>query len=66
MIIKLILMKKISLFTIFIFGFTTIAFCDEPPPFNASGPDSIPIDGRAIFLLAAASSYGFKKLKDNK
>ncbi len=59
-------MKKLFLTLTLIIGFITVGFCDEPPPFNPGQPASIPVDGGAIFLLAAASTYGVTKLKTQK
>jgi len=59
-------MKKIFLTLTLMIGFTTVGVCDDPPPFNPNQPSSIPIDGGALFLCAAATGYGFKKLKSQK
>ncbi len=59
-------MKKLFLTLTLIIGFITVGFCDEPPPFNPGQPASIPVDGGAIFLFAAASTYGVTKLKTQK
>jgi hypothetical protein len=59
-------MKKILLTLSLIIGFTTVAICDDPPPFNPGAPQGIPIDGGIVFLAAAGGSYGLKKLKDSK
>lgn len=59
-------MKKLILTLTLILGFVAIGYCDEPPPFNPSGPDSIPVDGGAVMLLGAAVGYGIKKVNERK
>ena len=59
-------MKKVLLTLTLMIGFITVGFSDDPPPFNPDQPASIPVDGGAIFLLAAATSYGATKLKSEK
>ncbi len=59
-------MKKLFLTLTLLVGFATVSFCDDPPPFNPGGPASIPVDGGAIFLLAAATGYGVNRLNPKK
>jgi|688.fasta_scaffold397016_2 hypothetical protein len=59
-------MKNLILTLTLILGFITVGYCDDPPPFNPSGPDSIPVDGGSILLLGAAVGYGIKKVNEKK
>jgi hypothetical protein len=59
-------MKKIVLLAIGVVFTTTFAFAQilpPPPPEDQDGPDPVPVDGGACFLLAAGASYGIKKMK---
>lgn len=59
-------MKNFILTLTLILGFVTIGYCDDPPPFNPSGPDGIPVDGGSLFLLATGAGYGLKKLNEKR
>lgn len=59
-------MKKFFFTLIFTFGFITLGFPGDPPPFNPSGPNSIPVDGGSLLLLAAGFGYGVKKVNERK
>lgn len=59
-------MKNFILTLIFTFGLVTLGFCGDPPPFNPSGPQSIPVDGGSLLLLAAGFGYGVKKVNERK
>jgi hypothetical protein len=59
-------MKNLILTITLTLGFTTIGYCDEPPPFNPGQPQGIPIDGGSILLLGAAVGYGIKKVNGKK
>jgi len=59
-------MKNFILTLTLTLGFVTVSFCDDPPPFNPSGPDSIPLDGGVVALLGVAVGYGAKRLKEKQ
>lgn len=59
-------MKKLTY--LFLFCFVAIvaignALADDPPPFDGTSPDSIPVDGGASLLVAGGIAYGAKKLR---
>ena len=59
-------MKNFILTLTLILGFITVGYCDDPPPFNPSSPDPIPVDGGALALLGMAVGYGAKRLKEKQ
>lgn len=59
-------MIRIILLAVFVCAFSFPAICDDPPGFNPSDQQPIPIDGGVLVLLASGAAYGLKKIRDHR